>query len=119
MHWCGVCDSRSQPGEVDLSESAIEISLYIANLTEVTLNYNSSLDDETDFEDVNMTQGTYGMKFVDQVHTNEILDPGEIVRMYVMVNRTTHEVSANDRLMIVIISSVAMIKVTKNCTCGY
>ena len=100
-------------GEVDLSESAIEVSVFIGSLNESRLTYNSSLINEAYFYNVNSTGNTYGMQFYDEVHSNQILDAGEIVRFFVLLDTATHEISPNDSVMIVIISSVAMMKVSK------
>lgn len=104
-------------GEVDLSEDAIEVSVYIANYNESRLEYSSNLNSTNDFYDNNVSNQTYGMMFYDTVHDNEILDPGEIVRFFVKL-RPSHEISTNDRVMIVIISSVAMMRVEKNAPVG-
>ena len=102
-------------GEVDLSESAIEVSVFIASQNESRLTYNSELDSYTDFYDSNVTNTTYGTKFYDEVHINEILDAGEIVRIYVKLDT---EISPNDKLVIMFISSVAFMKVTKTAPTG-
>jgi hypothetical protein len=105
-------------GEVDLSETAIEVSVFIGSLNESHLTYNSTLVNETYFWNANATKSVYGMRFFDEVHSNSILDAGEIVRFFVLLDTTTHEVSANDNVMIVLISSVAMMKVSKKAPSG-
>ncbi|UYP44410.1 hypothetical protein NEF87_000695 [Candidatus Lokiarchaeum ossiferum] len=100
-------------GEVDLSESAIEVSVFIGSLNESRLSYNSALNDEAYFWNSAAINNTYGMAFYDEVHSNTILDAGEIVRFFVLLDATTHEIAGNDNVMIVLISSVAMMKVSK------
>lgn len=104
-------------GEVDLSEDAIEVSVFIANYNESRVDYDSTLNSTEAFYNANVTSQTYGMVFYDTVHDNQILDPGEIVRFFVKL-RTSHEISTNDRVMIVIISSVAMMRVEKTAPVG-
>ena len=100
-------------GEVDLSESAIEVSVFIGSLNESRLTYNQYLNDEAYFWNVTAVNNTYGMRFYDEVHSNEILDAGEIVRFFVLLDANTHQIAGNDNVMIVLISSVAMMKVSK------
>ena len=105
-------------GEVDLSESAIEVSVFIASRNESRLTYNSDLDSYEDFYNASVANATYGTQFYDEVHVNEILDAGEIVRIFVKLNPATHEINPNDKLVIMFISSVAMMKVTKTAPTG-
>ncbi len=100
-------------GEVDLSESAIEVSVFIGALNESRLDFNQYLNDEAYFWNSTATNNTYGLKFYDEVHSNMILDAGEIVRFFVLLDANTHEITSNDNVMIVLISSVAMMKVSK------
>lgn len=99
-------------GEVDLSETAIEVSIFVANNNESRLAFNSSLDDEADFFDNNFSGGYYGMVFFDEVHPNNVLDAGEIVRFFVKLEPSS-EISQNDKVMIFIVSGVAAMKVSK------
>ena len=100
-------------GEVDLSESAIEVSVFIGNLNESRLTYNQYLNSEAYFWNSTAANNTYGMVFYDEVHTNQILDAGEIVRFFVLLDANTHQIAGNDNVMIILISSVAMMKVSK------
>ncbi|MHA1585584.1 MAG: hypothetical protein ACTSVU_07065 [Promethearchaeota archaeon] len=100
-------------GEVDLAEQAIEVSVYVANKNVSRGEFDENLTDYTDFYDDNVSTGTYGMTFYDEVHANTVLDPGELVKFYVKLD-DLHQISASDKVMIVIISSVAMMRITKN-----
>ncbi|MCP4762741.1 MAG: hypothetical protein GY870_13260 [archaeon] len=101
-------------GEVDLSSTAAELTIVVSNNTEKTLTYDASTDTATAAALDADTDNTYGLIFRDDDSDN-ILEPGEMVTVLVVAGDVA---AANKKIVIVIISGVAMIKITKTMPTG-
>ncbi|MHA1728465.1 MAG: hypothetical protein ACTSWY_07005 [Promethearchaeota archaeon] len=104
-------------GEVNLGDDATVISLIVSNNTELRLTYNDTLDDESDFS-YNASNGEYGTRFLNIAHNDEVLDPGEICRFFIMLDRNEFEIQSNEEVIIIILSGAAMLKVFKTAPTG-
>jgi hypothetical protein len=106
-----------QSGQVDLDDDAIAVSVIVATKNETSLNFTAALNNETGFWDNNITGGSYGVKFLNIVRDDEILDPGEICRFFVKLDASI-EIEANEMVIIMIFSGAAMLKVFKTAPTG-
>ena len=106
-----------QSGQVDLDDDAIVVSVIVANNNESSLDFNNSLDDEIGFWNASIPGGSYGIKFLNIVRDDDILDPGEICRFFVKLDSTI-EIEANEMVIIMIFSGAAMLKVFKTAPTG-
>lgn len=101
-----------ETGLVDLDNDSIEISIIVGNNTEQRLTENNTLTNTDDLLVAN--DNVYGKYFYNN-DSDEILEPGESVMFMI---KTSDGAVANEKIVIFIITGVAMIKIEKTMPTG-
>ncbi|MCP4764211.1 MAG: hypothetical protein GY870_20730, partial [archaeon] len=108
-----------ESGEVDLDNDALEIFVIVAHHDQVRLIENATFASEDNFCDTTnstLIGGDYFKVSFTDADSDEILEPGEIAKFFIQLN--ANPVSPNEEITIVIISGVAMMKITKTMPTG-
>lgn len=103
-----------ETGLVDLDDDAIEISIIVGNNTETRLLENDTLTNTDDL--LVADDNVYGKYFYNN-DSDEILEPGESVMFMIKTSDALGAV-ANEKVIIFIITGVAMIKIEKTMPTG-
>lgn len=109
-----------ETGEVDLQSDAIEMFALVDHEDQITFTEEDSiLTGESAFNDTtdNNTSAAYKIQWFDRADSDFILEPGEIAKFLVQLPYD-NPVSANQKIIIVLISGVAMIRIEKTMPTG-
>ncbi len=101
-------------GEVDLDDDAVEMYAFIENNDQVRLIENAtfgSVDNFCDTGNATLIGGDYFKIGFTDADTDEILEPGEIAKIFIQFN--ANPVGPNEQFTIILISGAAMLKVTR------
>ena len=101
-------------GLVDLGNDSIEVSIIVGNNTEQRLTENASLESTGDI--LTASDNEYGKYFYNN-DTDEILEPGESV-MFMIKTSDALGAIANQKIVILIVTGVAMVKIEKTMPTG-
>jgi len=94
-------------GAINLNENFAELTIIVANTSEVALDYNSTLDDIDDLGANPINQ--YGIKYYN-ADSDEILEKNEMAMFFI---KAGSDISQSEKLTILFISSTALLKIEK------
>ncbi len=106
-----------ETGLVDLQADAVEIFALVDNDPQITLAEELLLVNETRFKDTTGNPDHGYLINITDGDSDDILEPGEIAKFFVQLPNGS-PVEANEKIIIVIISGVAMIRIEKTMPTG-